>query len=77
MKPTCGRLAIWMALLLAAGCASSPEPFEYVSERDFKEGPGLLSGEEGKLNLYPWGGLPGVEEKVAGKPAPQSPAKTP
>jgi hypothetical protein len=68
-------MVIWGAfLLLAAGCATSPEPFEYVPETEFKQGPGLLSGEDGMVHLYPWGGLPGIEEKVGGATTEGEPA---
>jgi hypothetical protein len=35
-----------------AGCASSPQPFDYHDDRDEKPGPGLFSGEEGGFVIY-------------------------
>jgi len=39
-------------LLLLAGCASTPQPFEYHDDRDEKPGPGLFSGEAGGYIIY-------------------------
>ena len=36
----------------AAGCASTPQPFEYHDDRDEKPGPGLFSGEQGGFFIY-------------------------
>lgn len=44
-----GGLAV---MLLLAGCASSPEPFEYEPNNELKPGPGLLTGEEGVYTIY-------------------------
>ena len=44
-----------MAVLLVigiAGCASTPQSFEYHDDRDEKPGPGLFSGEEGGFVVY-------------------------
>lgn len=46
-----------MLLLLAggvwlAGCSSAPEPFEYHSDREIPEGPGVFSKESGEFTLY-------------------------
>ena len=71
-------LPLLAALLMASACATPPEPFEYVSEREFKQGPGLFSGEDGKVTLFPWGGGSGDQEKGEdtasnGEPAPDAP----
>ena len=58
-ESTC-RVWVLLALLGIAGCASSPEPFEYHDERDQKSGPGLFSGEEGGFVIYDG---PGNEKK--------------
>jgi len=46
----------WMVALaiaaLMAGCAASPQPFEYHDDRDEKPGPGLFSGDRGGLVVY-------------------------
>jgi len=43
----------WIMLLataaLMAGCAASPQPFDYHDDRDEKPGPGLFSGDQGGL----------------------------
>ncbi len=44
-----------MAVLLVigiAGCASTPQSFEYHDDRGEKPGPGLFSGEEGGFVVY-------------------------
>lgn len=47
---------IWFKLVvvaaLMAGCASSPQPFDYHDDRDEKQGPGLFSGDEGGYVIY-------------------------
>ena len=47
---------IWVKLVVAAalmaGCASSPQPFDYHDDRDEKQGPGLFSGDEGGYVIY-------------------------
>lgn len=43
---------VMIAATLIAGCASSPQPFDYHDGRDEKPGPGLLSGEEGGFVIY-------------------------
>jgi len=56
----CIVLAGLAIFLFLAGCASSPEPFEYEQNNELKPGPGLLTGEEGVYTIY---GPPPVEEK--------------
>ena len=36
-----------MAVFWLAGCALTPEPFEYHNDLDEKPGPGLFSGDKG------------------------------
>jgi len=43
---------VMIAAALIAGCASSPQPFDYHDGRDEKAGPGLFSGEEGGFVIY-------------------------
>jgi hypothetical protein len=47
-------LVMLAAALIAglAGCATSPQPFDYHDDRDEKPGPGLFSGEEGGFVIY-------------------------
>ena len=52
---------------LIAGCAASPQPFEYHDDRDEKPGPGLFSGDRGGVVIY--GESQGSEE---GKKAPEA-----
>jgi hypothetical protein len=49
-----GFLMMLTAALIAglAGCARSPQPFDYRDDRDEKSGPGLFSGEEGGFVIY-------------------------
>ena len=47
-------------MLVIAGCAASPEPFEYHDDRDEKPGPGLFSGDEGGIVVY--GKTPATDE---------------
>ena len=63
----------WICLVLVvllvigiAGCASTPQSFEYHDDRDEKPGPGLFSGEEGGFVIYG----ESVEEKTEVKKAP-------
>jgi hypothetical protein len=42
-----GLVIMVLAVGGAAGCASSPQPFDYHDDRDEKPGPGLFSGEDG------------------------------
>lgn len=46
----------WIMLLvmaaLMAGCAVSPQPFDYHDDRDEKPGPGLFSGDRGGVVVY-------------------------
>jgi len=49
----------WIFLLAAvalivgfAGCALSPQPFDYHDDRDEKPSPGLFSGEKGGFIIY-------------------------
>lgn len=46
----------WFMLLataaLMAGCAASPQPFEYHDDRDEKPGPGLFSGDRGGVVIH-------------------------
>jgi uncharacterized lipoprotein YmbA len=43
---------VMVAAVLIAGCATTPQPFDYHDDRDEKPGPGLFSGEEGGLVIY-------------------------
>jgi len=47
-------LIIAMVTAMAAfyGCAVTPEPFEYQPDNELKNGPGLLSGEDGVFTIY-------------------------
>ncbi len=47
----CLVLAILLVMEIA-GCASTPQPFEYHDDRDEKPGPGLFSGEDGGYIIY-------------------------
>jgi hypothetical protein len=38
--------------LLVAGCATSPEPFEYQQNNELKPGPGIFTGEDGVYTIY-------------------------
>ena len=46
----------WIMLLataaLMAGCAASPQPFDYHDDRDEKPGPGLFSGDQGGFVIH-------------------------
>ena len=50
-KPGLALLCILAAGL--AGCASTPEPFEYQDAREEKPGPGLFTGEKGGVVIQP------------------------
>ncbi len=41
---------IWI-LFLIAGCKTTPEPFDYTSDRELKPGPGLFSGKKGSFTV--------------------------
>lgn len=45
-------IAIIGLALLAGGCATGPEPFDYTPTDEIKPGPGLFSGEDGVFTLY-------------------------
>ena len=51
MKP----LAKWISMAILAvcltGCAGA-EPFEYRSDTELKQGPGLFSGKDGAFEIY-------------------------
>ncbi|MBC2713626.1 MAG: hypothetical protein HGJ94_22345 [Desulfosarcina sp.] len=51
MKQT---LLVMLAVLIigVAGCASTPQPFEYHDDRDEKPGPGLFSGDDGGFVIH-------------------------
>ena len=55
-----GGVGMW---LLAAACATPPEPFEYKQNNDLKPGPGIFTGEEGVFTIY---GRPNPAEKTPG-----------
>jgi len=61
----------WIAALaiaaLMAGCAASPQPFEYHDDRDEKPGPGLFSGDQGGFVIHRES-PDQTEEKKAPKP---------
>jgi hypothetical protein len=46
------RAWVMAAMVGMAGCAASPEPFDYHDDRDEKPGPGLFSGEKGGVVIY-------------------------
>jgi hypothetical protein len=58
----------WILLLataaLMAGCAASPQPFEYHDDRDEKPGPGLFSGDRGGFVIHRESLDPAEEKKV-------------
>ena len=56
--------------LLAAGCATPPEPFEYQQNNELKPGPGILTGEDGVFTIY---GEPTPAKKEEPKPEDASP----
>ena len=64
-------LAMLAAALIAglAGCATSPQPFDYHDDREEKPGPGLFSGEEGGFVIY---GEPPTQAEDPGKKATDS-----
>jgi hypothetical protein len=66
-----GFLMMLTAALIAglAGCARSPQPFDYRDDRDEKSGPGLFSGEEGGFVIY---GEPPAQAEDPGKKATDS-----
>lgn len=41
-----------VAAALIAGCATSPQPFDYHDDREDKPGRGLFSGEEGGFVIH-------------------------
>ena len=43
---------VFIALISLGGCSTSPEPFEYQSNRELKKGPGVVSGEDGVFTIY-------------------------
>lgn len=45
------RLALALLAGMLAGC-SGMEPFEYTEVHEIPPGPGLISGETGKFELY-------------------------
>ncbi len=55
MKPTwkirC-RACVMVVMVGMAGCAASPEPFDYHDHKDEKPGPGLFSGDEGGYVIF-------------------------
>ena len=64
-------LALAIAVM-AAGCAASPQPFEYHDDRDEKPGPGLFSGDRGGFVIHGESRGQAEEEKA---PEAQSPEK--
>jgi hypothetical protein len=48
------RCRAWVlaGMVVMAGCAASPEAFDYHDDRDEKPGPGLFSGDEGGYVIY-------------------------
>jgi hypothetical protein len=44
-------IAVAIAIGLGA-CATAPEPFEYHPGNELRQGPGLLSGEDGVFTIY-------------------------
>jgi hypothetical protein len=44
-------LVLALAITICS-CATSPQPFEYQSDREFHQGPGLFSGEDGYFTIY-------------------------
>lgn len=50
MPPVRSLLAPAMVALLLAGCNATPT--DYRSQREIPEGPGMLSGEEGRFVLF-------------------------
>ena len=54
------RMFLLCLLLLLGGCGGTE--YGYRDGRDQKEGPGLLSGEDGVFSVYKSGGDAGAEE---------------
>jgi len=65
----------WIMLLataaLMAGCAASPQPFEYHDDRDEKPGPGLFSGDRGGVVVYGESSKQAEEKEAAEAPSPE------
>lgn len=49
---SCCRAWALAGMVGMAGCAASPQPFDYHDDRDEKPGPGLFSGEKGGFVIY-------------------------
>jgi len=45
-------LAMGTSMAAFYGCAVTPEPLEYQPDNELKNGPGLLSGEDGVFTIY-------------------------
>ena len=65
------HIGLFAAILTASACASSPEPFDYQPDNELKQGPGLLSGEEGAFTIYRKPMEPGAAETPAVPDAPE------
>ncbi|BBO75179.1 hypothetical protein DSCW_25960 [Desulfosarcina widdelii] len=65
----------WIAALaiaaLIAGCAASPQPFEYHDDRDEKPGPGLFSGDRGGVVVYGESSKQTEEKEATEDPSPK------
>lgn len=67
----CSAVILLWAIVLPVGCATSPRPFQYESNRELKKGPGLFSGPDGMFELYR--SAPGTEMKAAASVPPPLP----
>ncbi|WP_319524115.1 hypothetical protein [uncultured Desulfosarcina sp.] len=56
---------------LMAGCAASPQPFEYHDDRDEKPGPGLFSGDRGGFVIQGESRDGAEEKKIPEAPLPE------
>ncbi|MFC1816430.1 hypothetical protein ACFL0M_10945 [Thermodesulfobacteriota bacterium] len=45
-------IVLLFGMIVSSGCSTAPKPFEYRSDNELKQGPGLISGEEEKFIMY-------------------------
>jgi hypothetical protein len=63
----------WVGFWLLAGCATSPEPFDYQQNNEMKPGPGIFTGEEGVYTIY--GSPPKPAKETPGTSQEEGPAE--